>query len=64
MVSSVEITVTTVHLHTHTHTTVPVAKSQFDINSVRANYASYKAKKIHDHQALYSEYSMAKPSRK
>lgn len=48
--------------HTYTHTTVPVAQSQFDINSIHVNYANYK--KFHDHQALNSEYSMIKPSRK
>ena len=47
VVSAVEITATTVHTHTHTHS-IPVAQSQFDVNSVHVNYASYKAKKIHD----------------
>lgn len=64
MVSAVEITATTPHIHTHTQSTVPVAQSQFDINSVQVNYASYKANKIYDHEALYSEHSMTKPSRK
>lgn len=64
MVSAVEITATAVHIHTYTHTADPVALSHFDDNSVRVNYARYKAKKIYERQALYSEYSMTKPSRK
>lgn len=50
--------------HTYTHTAVPVAQTHFDNKSVRVNYTRYKAKKIHEHQALHSEYSMTKPSRK